>query len=101
MFSMNFAFGLGAIYYLNWRIQISVHGIAGTALSVLMTVGAFEGMMAKHLFRNIRWNNALLIKIQYSHKVNISMNHPITLVHAIFRYTCRPACYCRRNFKFL
>lgn len=68
-FILNLVYGLGAIPYLNWEVKISIHGIVGTLLSLMMFITTLEGMFAHFLFRNIRWNNALLVKISYAHKV--------------------------------
>jgi hypothetical protein len=36
---LNFLYGLGAIYWLGWRVKASIHGIVGTMLSILQVIG--------------------------------------------------------------
>lgn len=63
LFVLNLIYGLGAIYYLYWKISLSIHGIAGSTLAILLPVACFEGIISKVLFRRLRWNHSLVVKI--------------------------------------
>jgi hypothetical protein len=70
IFILNLLYGLGAIYYLDWKIAKTIHGIVGSLLAIILPVVCLEGMISRILFKRLRWNSAILIKIQVSHKVS-------------------------------
>lgn len=55
VFILNFIFGLGSIYYLNWRISLTIHDILGSILSIVLPINCVEGVIARYTFRYLRW----------------------------------------------
>lgn len=70
LFLLNLIFGLGAIVYLDWKIKCSLHGILGSILSILLPFSAIEGIIARILFKRLRWKTHVLLIIQDFHKVS-------------------------------
>ena len=71
IFILNLIYGLGAIYYKNWQIEASIHGILGTVFSISMSALCLIGIFGHVLYRRLRWKAFLLTKILTVHKVSL------------------------------
>ena len=49
----NLVYGLGAIYKNNWVIKRSIHGIAGSLVSIMMPTALIGGIGAKFLMNKL------------------------------------------------
>eukprot|EP00347_Sterkiella_histriomuscorum_P018766 403344262 len=68
LFIINLIFGLGAITYLDWKIKVSIHGILGSLLAILLPFAAIEGIISRMLLKRLRWKTNILLIIQDVHK---------------------------------
>jgi hypothetical protein len=48
---LNIIYGYGAIYRLGWHVSITIHGIAGTMFTILMTISALVGVLSHYYLR--------------------------------------------------
>ncbi|CDW73578.1 cytochrome b5-like heme steroid binding domain containing protein [Stylonychia lemnae] len=75
IFILNLLFGLGAIYYLNWKIKISIHGLVGSILAIILPFACIGGIIARIILRKLRWKTSIQLTVLRTHTK--SNNTPI------------------------
>lgn len=63
VFLINIVYGIGAMQQMEWNIQISIHGIIGSFISVLLFLVTATGLAARLTQNRLVWKTNWILRI--------------------------------------